>query len=141
MISYFILFFLVVGSVIGDPNEPEFSNLEEDSRNDLLSEDAIEDQAFDLLFEELESDSERRWSFPRIARINFVPITGTSVRGSLKFYQFKDGLFIRGKLYGLAEGCFIIHFRFQKIRLVFFGSKLSNSLMIFPSVVLNFDLF
>jgi hypothetical protein len=91
-LAFLLLVSIVVGNSIAAKDEEE------------LEPDQIDDLAFDRLFDELESSVDRKWRFPRIARVELIPGNGSSVQGKLKLYQFKDGLFIRGKIYGLTAG-------------------------------------
>jgi hypothetical protein len=99
MIYKSLAFLLLVSIVVGN------SIAAEDEDDEELEPDLIDDLAFDRLFDELQSSSDdRKWRFPRIARVELIPGNGSSVQGKLKLYQFKDGLFIRGKIYGLTAG-------------------------------------
>ena len=115
MIFKSLLFFGLLLVCTVNANEDELTsseanliddNLIDDNLNDdnLIDDNLIDDTAFERLFEELESNSERKWKYPRIAKVELSPGNGSSVQGKLKLYQFEDELFIRGKIYGLDPG-------------------------------------
>jgi len=118
MLNIFLIFLLTAG-VFGNPSgensdpSPSDEHYQLDSPSIDLKEDGedIEDQLLRELFDELNSDSERRWAYPRMARVQMVPAgPNSTVYGWLKVYEFKkNGLYIKGKIYNLTPGLHGFH--------------------------------
>ena len=83
---------------------------ESDDRN-IDSDNDVEDEVLRTLFEELESDLDRRWDYPRMATVLMVPAGPNSmVYGRLKVYEFRrSGLLVKGQLFNLTPGLHGFH--------------------------------
>ena len=117
-----LILFLLTASVFGnainngdykDTTEEAFRNsnriVTEGDRQD--SGEDVDDEVLRTLFEELDSDPERRWAYPRMATVLMVPAgPNWTVYGSLKVYEFKrTGLLVKGKLFNLTPGLHAFH--------------------------------